>query len=45
MSRENMPIGSPRRVIAGPTAITPRRSVRMVKDSSCLPPLASELMP
>ena len=28
-SREKMPTGSPRRVIAGPTAITPRRSVRI----------------
>ena len=44
-SREKMPTGSPRRVIAGPTAITPRRSVRMVKDSSCVAPGASELMP
>ena len=29
MSREKMPIGSPRRVVTGPTRMTPRRSVRM----------------
>ena len=29
------PSGSPRRVVAGPTGITPRRSVRIVKLSSC----------
>ena len=44
-SREKMPTGSPRRVIAGPTAITPRRSVRMVNDSSWVAPGASELTP
>ena len=45
MSREKMPIGSPRRVVAGPTRMTPRRSVRMVNDSSCTPPAGSEPMP
>ena len=44
-SREKRPTGSPRRVIAGPTGITPRRSVRMVKDSSWVAPGASEEMP
>ena len=33
-SRESIASGSPRRVVAGPTGITPRRSVRMVKLSS-----------
>ena len=37
-SREKMPTGSPRRVVAGPTGMTPRRSVRMVKHSSCVSP-------
>ncbi len=37
-SRESMPSGSPRRVVAGPTGITPRYSVRIVKLSSWLSP-------
>ena len=35
------PSASPRRVIAGPTPMTPRRSVRTVKDSSLVAPAAS----
>ena len=45
MSREKTPTGSPRRVVAGPTRMTPRRSVRMVNDSSCTPPAGSDPMP
>ena len=44
-SRETSDSGSPRRVVAGPTAITPRRSVRTVKDSSWVAPAASSGMP
>ena len=40
-SRELSPSGSPRRVITGPTGITPRRSVRMVRFSSLEAPSAS----
>ena len=40
-SRDSSASGSPRRVDAGPTGMTPRRSVRIVKLSSWVSPGAS----